>query len=58
MLNGVKSDPWKDASYDLYSSPFARSVYGSGIFKVQWNPFSLELDFTDPKSPKRIFNQE
>jgi len=58
MLNGVKSDPWKDSSYDLYSSPFARSVYGSGIFKVQWNPFSLELDFTDPKSPKRIFNQE
>lgn len=54
MVNGETVNPWNDESYLLYSSPYTYSEYGSGIFTVEWCPYTLNIDLSDPESPKRV----
>ncbi len=54
LVNGKEIDPINDSSYDLFSSPFVHSQYGSGVMKVDWPPDSVTLDFRDTANPKRI----
>ncbi len=54
MVNGETVNPWNDESYLLYSSPYTYSEYGSGIFTVEWCPYTLNIDLSNPESPKRV----
>ena len=56
LVNGRPIDPWNDPEYDLYSSPYVQSRYGSGYFTAKWAPYSLVLDLRDSKSPVRHVN--
>ncbi len=54
QVNGRAVDPPQDPSFQLFSSPFTQSQYGSGVFKAEWQKWSLSLDFHDPMKPQRI----
>ncbi|RJP19320.1 MAG: hypothetical protein C4527_27470 [Candidatus Omnitrophota bacterium] len=54
LVNGHALNPLTDSTFDLYSSPFTQSQYGSGIFKANWLPFSHLVDLRDSKNPLRI----
>ncbi|MFB3784797.1 MAG: hypothetical protein ACE15F_00365 [bacterium] len=54
QVNGRVMDPPRDPSFQLFSSPFTQSQYGSGLFKAEWREWSLILDFRDPQKPQRI----
>ncbi len=58
LVNGEDADPWSDSDYQLYSSPYTKAEYGSGLFRAEWDPYSLEIDLRDPDSPKRVMTQE
>lgn len=54
LVNGRKIDPSTDSTYQLFTSPFIHSDFGSGIIKAEWQGYSLLIDNSDPNNPKRI----
>lgn len=54
LINGHVENPKTDPGYDLFSSSYTKSEYGSGRFQANWQLFSLTLDLHDPMRPRRI----
>ncbi len=53
LVNGEPVDPLSDPTFDLFSSPFTHSAYGSGFYEFEWAPFSHTIDLRDSGKPLR-----